>query len=494
MENFRSAICTSCGSELRLDSTKKLSFCANCGSKMNVDEAIRKFAAVFPSRARDEESAGAQPPQPPAPKGEKEPSSEQEAQPHAVAAAPPPAEGEEEEDTLASLYKRAKEFLNSREYLKAADIYTRIINEIDAKEHAAHWGMFLVDERNFNAEEKLLQCFSCFPFRTGSDAVRREILTNKNLDQAIQNAPVEDRVLYSEEATRHADNIYEMFKEGIDGLSAVAERKYDILCGTFETVGITAMLSRVGYPVGVGVKFMSDKYYFQFQANRLNMLHLDILSVTGQPVQTYALWHYRNVILNPENGLLPWSEFRSFKNCEDAGEIAGELDSYNKVGYALLGLWRDKLVIRTGNKVFFCAAAAQPEHIQAIFQRCYETVCIPIVEDPNSYNTGHKSSEFYQVAPISESFDTARKSRWIRRKGPSACYIATAVYGGRDAPQVMALRRFRDGTLNRSVFGRALVRLYYFVSPPLAVRLERDSAVTRRVRRFLDWVVERIER
>lgn len=47
------------------------------------------------------------------------------------------------------------------------------------------------------------------------------------------------------------------------------------------------------------------------------------------------------------------------------------------------------------------------------------------------------------------------------------CYVATAVYGSYDCPEVWTLRRFRDYTLAESVFGRLFIRMYYAVSPTL---------------------------
>lgn len=46
-------------------------------------------------------------------------------------------------------------------------------------------------------------------------------------------------------------------------------------------------------------------------------------------------------------------------------------------------------------------------------------------------------------------------------------YVATAVYGSYDCPQVWTLRRFRDNTLARTWYGRAFIRTYYAVSPTL---------------------------
>lgn len=53
-------------------------------------------------------------------------------------------------------------------------------------------------------------------------------------------------------------------------------------------------------------------------------------------------------------------------------------------------------------------------------------------------------------------------------KGP--CYIATAVYGSYDCPEVWTLRRFRDSALDETFAGRLFIKSYYAISPTL-VRL-----------------------
>lgn len=47
------------------------------------------------------------------------------------------------------------------------------------------------------------------------------------------------------------------------------------------------------------------------------------------------------------------------------------------------------------------------------------------------------------------------------------CYVATAVYGSYDCPQVWTLRRYRDYTLAETWYGRAFIRIYYAISPTL---------------------------
>ena len=47
------------------------------------------------------------------------------------------------------------------------------------------------------------------------------------------------------------------------------------------------------------------------------------------------------------------------------------------------------------------------------------------------------------------------------------CYVATAVYGSYDCPEVWTLRRYRDYTLAETWYGRAFIRTYYAISPTL---------------------------
>ena len=58
--------------------------------------------------------------------------------------------------------------------------------------------------------------------------------------------------------------------------------------------------------------------------------------------------------------------------------------------------------------------------------------------------------------------------------GGQGCYVATAVYGSYDCPEVWTLRRFRDNVLAKTWYGRLFIHLYYAVSPT-AVKLFGDS-------------------
>ncbi len=63
--------------------------------------------------------------------------------------------------------------------------------------------------------------------------------------------------------------------------------------------------------------------------------------------------------------------------------------------------------------------------------------------------------------------DTIAYNSIQAEKSSKHCYIATAVYGSYDCPEVRILRRFRDFTLQNSLLGRLFIKSYYRISPIL---------------------------
>ena len=55
------------------------------------------------------------------------------------------------------------------------------------------------------------------------------------------------------------------------------------------------------------------------------------------------------------------------------------------------------------------------------------------------------------------------------------CFIATAVYGSNNSPEVKLLRLWRDTFLLKRYFGRIFVKFYYKVSPYLAFVIEKNK-------------------
>jgi len=75
----------------------------------------------------------------------------------------------------------------------------------------------------------------------------------------------------------------------------------------------------------------------------------------------------------------------------------------------------------------------------------------------------------------------------------SNCFIATAVYGDKLAPEVVALRRFRDEKLSTSRPGRMLVSFYYRTSPPIAEFLKRHPSVSEKIKPFLNGIADKFK-
>ena len=73
-----------------------------------------------------------------------------------------------------------------------------------------------------------------------------------------------------------------------------------------------------------------------------------------------------------------------------------------------------------------------------------------------------------------------------------ACYIATAIYGSYDCPQVWTLRRYRDVRLASSLFGRCFIHIYYTISPILVQCLGKNDFIINNWKRILDRIVKHL--
>ena len=72
------------------------------------------------------------------------------------------------------------------------------------------------------------------------------------------------------------------------------------------------------------------------------------------------------------------------------------------------------------------------------------------------------------------------------------CYVATAVYGSYNCPEVWTLRRFRDYTLDETWYGRTFIKMYYAISPSM-VRIWGDSETFKSMwRKPLDRLVRKL--
>lgn len=69
------------------------------------------------------------------------------------------------------------------------------------------------------------------------------------------------------------------------------------------------------------------------------------------------------------------------------------------------------------------------------------------------------------------------------------CFIATAVYGSYDCPEVLTLRAFRDNVLKKYRAGRAFIAIYYRYGPYLARIVKGSPFLSSAFKRLLDRIV-----
>lgn len=90
-----------------------------------------------------------------------------------------------------------------------------------------------------------------------------------------------------------------------------------------------------------------------------------------------------------------------------------------------------------------------------------------------------------QVTPGLQGYQQSQQNK----KDSGGCYVATAVYGSYDCPQVWTLRRFRDDRLAETWYGRVFVRVYYAVSPTVVKWFGKSAWFVHLCKPFLDRLV-----
>jgi hypothetical protein len=123
---------------------------------------------------------------------------------------------------------------------------------------------------------------------------------------------------------------------------------------------------------------------------------------------------------------------------------------------------------------------------------------------------GHEAGEPLEVdigglSPVTHYFIAARAVDECNQQGSfavteittkeihfttvSPCFVATAAYGTPMAEEIRSLRRFRDRNLATNAPGRALIRLYGELGPPMAAAIRENEGLRALARAALDPVV-----
>jgi hypothetical protein len=121
---------------------------------------------------------------------------------------------------------------------------------------------------------------------------------------------------------------------------------------------------------------------------------------------------------------------------------------------------------------------------------------------------GKKLAQFLRYTPVfpdivrkAEAFVKTAKNPGVVKnflkgasEGKGRCFIATAAFASEEAPEVIELRYWRDQYLLKKSWGIVFVALYYRLSPPFAVVLERVPRLKAPVRAALREFINRAVR
>lgn len=91
-----------------------------------------------------------------------------------------------------------------------------------------------------------------------------------------------------------------------------------------------------------------------------------------------------------------------------------------------------------------------------------------------------------------KKYDPSYNAPATNMQQDGGCYVATAVYGSYDCPEVWTLRRYRDYTLAETWLGRLFISLYYAVSPTLVSWFGKTQWFINMWKPKLDKMVKRL--
>ena len=105
----------------------------------------------------------------------------------------------------------------------------------------------------------------------------------------------------------------------------------------------------------------------------------------------------------------------------------------------------------------------------------------------SDYMTIIKKDMGYDSGVKTQSINTGNRTT-NTNQGKEGCYIATSCYGSYDTPELLVFRRYRDNVLNKNLFGRIFIKIYYSISPLLVKIIGNNKVVTNFIRKQLDKI------
>lgn len=152
--------------------------------------------------------------------------------------------------------------------------------------------------------------------------------------------------------------------------------------------------------------------------------------------------------------------------------IDDTFNGYDELHTESVSAWKSAIEITIGLKNYY----SNPAHLESIIQE-YEAKIQKYEPEYSAYKKNNSSGE--------KTFSSGTKE--------GNCYIATAVYGSYNCPQVWTLRRYRDYSLASTLKGRLFIRIYYLISPYLVKWFGQTEWFKKRWKSRLDRMVKDLQ-
>ena len=104
-------------------------------------------------------------------------------------------------------------------------------------------------------------------------------------------------------------------------------------------------------------------------------------------------------------------------------------------------------------------------------------------------NTSQKNESLKEDAVKNRVYQQSQSSS----QSGGGCYIATAIYGSYDCPEVWTLRRYRDYTLAETWYGKVFIKIYYAISPTIVKWLGNTAWFNRFWKVKLDHMISALQ-
>ena len=140
-------------------------------------------------------------------------------------------------------------------------------------------------------------------------------------------------------------------------------------------------------------------------------------------------------------------------------------------------------------------AGIQEYELNAIIRPDGKTMSLYVGEDVRKPSIGKLKRLYERIQRLDPTFAIPALPSIEGVVPPkSGCYVATAIYGSYDCPEVWTLRRFRDDILAQTWYGRAFIHTYYAISPTLVKWFGKSTWFRQMWKPTLDRMVLRLNR